>query len=106
MRGLRDCQEAHSSAKTCLDLPGTGNRQNLTLYIMVQVCTFENGEAEVACRMCLEVRVEDRAEEGRAESAASTGSLLQPRVQSRDMERSVTGHSVIASTICSLDFGS
>jgi len=67
-----------------------------------KVCTYENPPRKLACSMCSAPKPELESQtpgslgvmgltkgegSGRPDSASSTGSFLQPRVQSRDMER-------------------
>jgi len=69
-------------------------------YWVCKVCTFENGPKKLVCQMCSapnplketpsvpgHAGLTSGEGAGRPDSACSTGSVLQPRIQSRDMER-------------------
>ena len=60
-------------------------------YWVCMVCTFENGPKRLVCQMCSSPRNNiaepEQEEEGGREVSTGSCTSLQPRVQSRDMER-------------------
>ena len=115
MKGVQKC-------KAC-DTLRDGNVEEINFipskpgHWVCKVCTFENSPKKLVCQMCSAPNplkgcvggggggygggyAGHTAGEGagRPDSACSTGSVLQPRIQSRDMER-------LVSTFLSIEYG-
>jgi len=84
----QECKACGRPVKKPIRVPPTPSRRG---YWICQACTYENRPKNVVCEMCSTAQesreADDAAVQLRSDSASSTRSYLQPRVQSMDKEK-------------------